>query len=126
VPASPDELLRAAARERTRMDNAPLRALTRWGIRAYFMGAYESAPACAAAQSLNDRRVLLLTGAEAGYLRDSTIALAQCFPDQSNVEIQSDLPLTGFNLASATGEQGEAYDRRVIDFFDRTLRRAAP
>ena len=30
--------------------------------------------------------------------------------------------LTGFTLPSATGEQGEGYDRRVIDFFDRTLR----
>ncbi|MGB7922082.1 MAG: hypothetical protein WCF57_02435, partial [Pyrinomonadaceae bacterium] len=109
-----------------RMDNAPLRALTRCGTRIYFLGDYNNTPACAAASSLKDRRVLLLTGAEAGYLRDSTIALAQCFPDQAHVEIQSDLPLTGFNLASATGEQGEAYDRRVIDFFDRALRHTAP
>jgi hypothetical protein len=124
VPSAPDDLLRAAVRERTRMDNAPLRALTRWGIRVYFLGEHMNIAACDAARALNDRHVLLLTGAEAGYLRDSTIALAQCFPDQANVEIQSDLPLTGFNLASATGEQGEAYDRRVIDFFDRMLRRA--
>lgn len=126
VPAAPDELLRAAVRDRIRMDNALLGTLTRWGIRIYFLGQYRNTPACAAAQSLNDRRVLLLTGTEAGYLRDSTVALAQCFPNQSNVEIQSDLPLTGFGLASATGEQGEAYDRRVIDFFDRALRRVAP
>lgn len=126
VPLAPDDLLRAVVRERTRMDNALLRTLTRWGTRIYFLGEYKNTPACAAAGILNDRRVLLLTGAEAGYLRDSTIALAQCFPDQANVEMQSDLPLTGFNLASATGEQGEAYDRRVIDFFDRALRRAAP
>jgi hypothetical protein len=126
VPSAPDDLLRAVVRERIRMDNAPLRTLTRWGTRIYFLGEYNNTPACAAAGILNDRRVLLLTGAEAGYLRDSTIALAQCFPDQANVELRSDLPLTGFNLASATGEQGEAYDRRVIDFFDRALRRAAP
>jgi pimeloyl-ACP methyl ester carboxylesterase len=122
VPAAPDDLLHATVRERLSMDNAPLQALTRWGARIYFYGHYENATACAAAQSLTDRRVLLLTGEEAGYLRDSTVALAQCFPNQTSVELKSDLPLTGFNLPSATGEQGEAYDRRVIDFFDRSLR----
>ena len=126
VPSAPDDLLRAVVYERIRMDNAPLRTLTRWGMRIYFLGEYRNDPACAAAGNLKERRVLLLTGAEAGYLRDSTIALARCFPDQANVELQSDLPLTGFNLASATGEQGEAYDRRVIDFFDRAIGHAAP
>jgi pimeloyl-ACP methyl ester carboxylesterase len=122
VPAAPDDLLRATVRERINMDNPLLQTLTRWGARIYFLGHYENASACAAAHSLGMRRVLLLTGEEAGYLRDSTTALAQCFPDQAGVEIKSDLPLTGFNLPSATGEQGEAYDRRVIDFFDRSLR----
>ena len=125
VPASPDDLLRAAVRERLSMDNSLLQALTRWGARLYFLGHYKNVASCSAARSLNDRRLLLLTGEEAGYLRDSTIALAQCFPQQTSVELKSDLPLTGFNLPSATGEQGEAYDRRVIDFFDRNLR-AAP
>jgi hypothetical protein len=32
------------------------------------------------------------------------------------------LPLSGLNLTSATGEQGEAYDRVVIEFFDKFLR----
>jgi pimeloyl-ACP methyl ester carboxylesterase len=125
VPATPDDLLRAAIRDRLNMNNDALQALARWCARLYFLGHYKNAPACDAARSLNDRRVLLLTGEEAGYLRDSTIALAQCFPQQNNVEIKSDLTLTGFNLPSATGEQGELYDRRVIDFFDRNLR-AAP
>lgn len=122
VPAAPDDLLRAAVRERLSMDNALLQALTRCGARIYFLGHYQNATACDAARSLNERRVLLLTGEEAGYLRDSTIALAACFPGQTSVELKSDLPLTGFNLPTATGEQGEAYDRRVIDFFDRNLR----
>jgi len=38
------------------------------------------------------------------------------------VEIRTDLPLTGLSLPSATGEQGEGYDRIVIDFFDKYLR----
>ena len=125
VPAAPDDLLRAAVKERTSIDNSLLQTLTQWGMRIYFLGDYKNDAACAAARSLSNQRILLLTGEEAGSLRGSTIALAQCFPNQANVEIKSDLPLTGFNLPSATGEQGEAYDRRVIDFFDRTLRQRA-
>jgi hypothetical protein len=36
--------------------------------------------------------------------------------------MRTDLPLSGFSLPSATGEQGEAYDRVVIEFFARNLR----
>lgn len=124
VPTAPDDLLQAALKERLGMSNSLAQLLARAGIRIYFLGRYENAAACAAAPSLGDRRVLLLTGAEAGYLRDSTSNLARCFPAQAGVEVISDLPLTGFTLASATGEQGEAYDRRVIDFFDKALRLA--
>lgn len=123
IPASPDDLLRVVLRERTGLENGLAQALARAGVRAYFMGHYENITACNAAQSLADRRVLLLTGPEAGpILRDSTIKLADCFPNKANTEIISDLSLTGLNLSTATGEQGEAYDRRVIDFFDRSLR----
>lgn len=122
VPSSADELLRAEVKSRVGFDSNFLQRLARTGVRVYFLGGYESIEACAAAATLGDRRVLLLTGEDGGYLRDSTMALARCFPDQSDVELQSALPLTGFNLPSATGEQGEAYDRRVIDFFDRVLR----
>lgn len=121
VPASPDELLRAAVRERFRLDYSFPQLLARWGMRLYFLGRYHDSTACAAAQSLGDRRVLLLTGEDAGHLRDSTIALARCFSGQ-NVELKTDLPLTGLTLPISTGQQGEAYDRRVIDFFDKALR----
>ncbi|HSK64396.1 MAG TPA: hypothetical protein VK893_11160, partial [Pyrinomonadaceae bacterium] len=64
----------------------------------------------------------LLSGSDAASLRDSTASLQRCFPIPDNVEVRTDLPLSGFSLPSATGEQGEAYDRVVIDFFDRNLR----
>jgi hypothetical protein len=38
--------------------------------------------------------------------------------------VLTQLPLTGMTLASASPEQGESYDRRIIEFFDRTLRKA--
>lgn len=121
-PATPDALLDAALREQTGLNNALAHAFAHSGARLYFLGRYSNTPACTLAATLADERVLLLSGADAGYLRAATIALAQCFPATTHAELLSDLPLTGRNTASAPGEQGEAYDRRVIDFFDRSLR----
>jgi pimeloyl-ACP methyl ester carboxylesterase len=122
VPAAPNELLRMAVRERTGLDNAFLQWLVRGGMGLYFFGNYDNLPNCESASTLAERRILLLAGDDAASLRDSTIALAGCFPQGSGVEIKSDLARTGFNLTTATGEQSEAYDRRIIDFFDRALR----
>lgn len=122
VPASPNELLRMAVTHKTGLDNNFLQWLVRGGTRIYFLGNYDNRPACENAAALKGRSTLLLAGDDAGSLRDSTLALAKCFAAGSNLEIKSDLPRTGFNLAYSTGEQGESYDRRVIDFFDKALR----
>jgi pimeloyl-ACP methyl ester carboxylesterase len=122
VPAAPDELLHMAFRDRTGLDNGFLKWLVRGGTHLYFFGNYDNRPACESAAALNDRRTLLLAGDDASSLRESTIALAGCFPQGSNIEIKTDLPHTGFNLPFTTGEQSEAYDRLVIDFFDKALR----
>lgn len=122
VPGQPDDLVHTAVKENIGMENPVVQLLTRAAIRVYFVGRYDDTRSCAIAASLTSQHVLLLSGADAGPLRDSTAALQQCFPNQSNIEIRTDLPLTGVNLTSATGEQGEGYDRRVIDFFDKNLR----
>ena len=122
VPATPDDLLRATVKERVGFDNALLRVLTRAGARIYFLGSYHNISSCETAAALTDRQVLLLTGEGAPLLRDSTTQLAQCFPNTNKLEIKSDLPFTGYNIPFAAAEQGEAYDRRVIDFFDKALR----
>ncbi|MGA9994796.1 MAG: alpha/beta hydrolase [Pyrinomonadaceae bacterium] len=122
VPASPDDLLRAAVKERVGFDNALLRLLTRAGARIYLIGSYQNISSCETAAALTDRHVLLLTGEGAGLLYNSTTQLAQCFPNTNTLEIKSDLPATGYNIPFAPAEQGEAYDRRVIDFFDKALR----
>lgn len=121
-PANPNALLDDALRAQTGVTNEFARTLARSSARLYYLGRYQNVNACALAAQLTDAHVLLLTGADAGYLRASTIALAQCFPPAMHTELLSDLPLTGRNTAPAPGEQGEAYDRRVIDFFDRALR----
>ena len=91
-------------------------------MKAYLLGGYDGTPACQIARTIRETRVLLLSGNDAGHLKDATASLRDCFPVPPNVETRTDLPLSGFSLPSATGEQGEAYDRVVIDFFDRNLR----
>lgn len=122
VSSSPDALLNTAVSDCLAIDNSFVYSLSRTAMKIYMLGRYESVPACDLARSVGEQRVLLLSGAEAGRLRDSTAALQSCFPNQGNVQARIDLPLSGFSLPSATGEQGEAYDRVVIDFFDTYLR----
>jgi len=122
VPRAPDDLLQAAVASDVGVDVEALQYFSRTATKLYLMGAYENASACDLAASLQNQHILLLSGPDAGALKDATSKLAQCFPNQANVEARLDLPLSGLNLPSATGEQGEAYDRIVIEFFDRYLR----
>lgn len=122
IPRSSDELLQSAIKADLGISNDFVQMLARQSVRAYFLGGYQNVTSCEIAASLDNRRVLLLSGPEADYLRESTTSLAGCFQKSIEVETKTDLPLSGFRLPSATGEQGEGYDRRVIDFFDRHLR----
>ncbi|HEX8292321.1 MAG TPA: hypothetical protein VF570_11220, partial [Pyrinomonadaceae bacterium] len=122
VPDGPDEVLAAAVRDRTGIDNRVLQTLARFGTRVYFAGRYKSDAACTLAEGLGQRQVLLLSGEGAGRWKQTTETLANCFPARANVEAHTDLPLTGLALASASPEEDEAYDRRLIDFLARTLR----
>ena len=120
IPSSPTDILNSAVTNRTGLSNNFLKWLARGGTRIYFMGNYEDTPSCEVAAGAGERRILLLAGEGPGDLRQSTQALVRCLP--AGVEISDSLPLTGYNLPSATGQQGEAYDRRVIDFLDKALR----
>jgi pimeloyl-ACP methyl ester carboxylesterase len=122
VPSAPNDIVNNAVRERTGMDNGFVQWLARTGMNIYFMGKYANAPSCAAASSLSDRQVLLLASKDTPQLQSSTVAVSRCFPQGATVEVQSELPVSGYNLRLATGEQSEVYDRRVIDFLDRALR----
>lgn len=122
IISSSDELLRTAVSSCTGIDNSLLQFSSRFAMKTYLIGSYEDGSTCEFAQMTNDQRVLLLSGNDAGALRDSTASLQKCFRNAGNVEVRTDLPLSGFSLPSATGEQGEAYDRIVIEFFARNLR----
>lgn len=122
VASSPDALLNTAVSNCIGSENSFVQYFSRTAMKAYLLGGYESWPACDLARTIRETRVLLLSGNDAGHLKDATASLQNCFPVPANVETRTDLPLSGFSLPSATGEQGEAYDRVVIDFFDRNLR----
>jgi pimeloyl-ACP methyl ester carboxylesterase len=121
VPSSSDELMNAGVTRHIGVANNSLLSVVRFATRVYFMGHYQNHSTCQMANELKNARVLLLAGVDDGNLRDSTASLQRCFQNKANVEAKVDLPLTGFSLPSATGEQGEGYDRPVIDFFVRNL-----
>ncbi len=121
VPRNSDELVNAAVAADVAVNTGAILFPARIATRLYFLRQYHNQSSCDLATALETRKVLLLAGADDGYLRDSTKSLARCFPNSANLETKTDLPLTGFTLPSATGEQGEGYDRPVIDFFVKNL-----
>jgi pimeloyl-ACP methyl ester carboxylesterase len=123
VPSAPSDIVKLAVRLHLGIDNKPVQSLARLGMQAYLMGHYVNTPSCKLASEFGQRQVLLLAGESSGSLRESTAALAGCFTQSSdNVEVQTSLPLVGYSLHPSTGQQEEAYDRRVIDFFDKAMR----
>jgi pimeloyl-ACP methyl ester carboxylesterase len=122
IPHAPGELLHVNVTNCVGVDVGAVQALSRLATKISFMGTYDDASSCDLASSVRDQDVLLLSGDDAGYLKQSTAALQSCFANHDKIESRIDLPLSGFSLPSATGEQGEAYDRIVIDFFDTHLR----
>ena len=121
VPRDADDIITAAVQEDVGLQIKPLFWLARMATRIYYLGQYENVRTCELASGLRTQRVLLLAGSEESNLRNSTIALQECFSNRANLEVKTDLPLTGLTLPSATGEQGERYDRPVIDFFSTNL-----
>jgi pimeloyl-ACP methyl ester carboxylesterase len=121
APASPDDLVQAATVSRTGMNNRVFQRLAHFGMRIYSFGKFPGKTSCDLAHTLGgDVHVLLLAGVQGEPGRQSTLDLARCL--KSPPEVKKDLTLTGANLPSSTGEQEEAYDRPVIEFFDKALR----
>jgi hypothetical protein len=90
------------------------------GVRVYGLGKFQSTRSCEIARGMKNVNVMILCGGETDPWRASSLQVAQCFSPPA--EIRKDLTLTGASLPASTGEQEEAYDRPVIEFFDRTLR----
>ena len=121
APASPDDLVVNVTSQRAALNNGFLQTLGRWGVRAYAFGKFHNTPSCEVARALRNMKVLLLTGPSNDPWHASTLELGNCFSGGA-VEVKKDLQLTGMNLNTATGEQEEAYDRPVIEFFKNALK----
>ena len=121
VVRSPNDLLNTAVANCVGLENSAVQYFSRIAMRFYLMGS-DNTDACDFARGIPSQRVLLLSGPDAGDLRETTSSLKGCFPESNNVETRTDLPLSGYSLPATTGEQGEAYDRVVIEYFDRNLR----
>jgi len=122
VPRNQNEMVDSAVRNDVRVNTSALVVPARLATRVLFIKHYDNKRSCEMAAALGERRVLLLAGEDDGYLLESTKSLTPCFPNPANLETRTNLSLSGFTLPSATGEQGEGYDRPVIDFFVKNLR----
>jgi pimeloyl-ACP methyl ester carboxylesterase len=120
APGSPADIVRAATTTRTQMNSSIFQTFADIGMKVYSFGNFPTRTSCDLAHSLGSVRVQLLAGRGGDPWRQSTLDLARCF--KTSPEIKSDLPITGVNLPSSTGEEEEAYDRPVIEFFDKSLR----
>jgi pimeloyl-ACP methyl ester carboxylesterase len=121
VPASPEEMMQAATDRQIGMNNPVFRLLGRLGMKIYGAGKYQNISACELARATRNEKVLLLSGTANDPWRDSTLALSGCFAGGA-VDVKKDLPVTGTGLDAATGEQEEAYDRPIIEFFRSALK----
>ena len=121
VPACPDQIMQAATDRQIRMNNPLFHFLARWGMKVYGVGKFQNTSACELARATRNEKVLLLTGVASDPWRTSTLDVANCFIG-GNVETKRDLPITGGSLDAATGEQEEAYDRPIIEFFKVALK----
>jgi pimeloyl-ACP methyl ester carboxylesterase len=122
IPGSPEKLLNSVVSNCVGVNNGLVQFSASSAMKLYLLGSFKNTESCNIARTLSGARVLLLSGDDAGRWKVDTAGMNGCFAEPKNVEIRTDLPLSGFSLPSATGEQGEAYDRIVIDFFDRNLR----
>src|SRR5688572_20780798 len=86
VPRSPDELLSAAVENCVGLENSLVQSFSHVAMKIYLLGSYDNTSTCDFARALRDTRVLLLSGADAGYLRGATASLQSCFSVPANVE----------------------------------------
>ena len=122
IPNSPENVLQTALSRHVGTGNPVFRFLAVKGAKVYLRNSYLDTPVCVPAAKLLNRHILLLAGPEAPELRATTIAFGACLPGQNQVETNTDVTPLGFNLPYLPGSESDAYNRRVIDFFNRTLR----
>lgn len=122
IPSESDDVLALAVARRFPFASSVTSKFAAFGSRFYFYnGCYRRDAACDTAKLLNNRRILLLAGADAPDLQSSTVELSRCFSTSAKIEAKTDLNPSGYGLMNASIEQSTAYDQRVIEFFKMAL-----
>lgn len=122
VPRDSDELVTRTVVRRFPFASGITSRLARIGTYLYFYdGCYRREAACEVAKQVENRSVLLVAGIDEPEFQDSTTKLSKCFAANDKIESKFDLSPSGFSIISASIEQSEVYDQRLIDFFRRTL-----
>ena len=122
VPGNSDQLLEKAIDARFPFASNITAKFARLGTYLYFFdGCYKHESFCDTARLIEDRKILLIAGVESAAFQDSTGKLAKCFAVSNKIEQKLDLSPSGINIISASTEQSESYDQRVIDFFRASL-----
>lgn len=123
VPASSGAVIESVVNSRASFVSIAATPLAQSAAPLYFArGCYKNSPICEAAQSLQNRKILLLAGNDAAEWQNSTRDFASCLNNPANVHQKLDLPNSGYNIAAATnGAQQAAYNKIVIEFFSDAL-----
>ena len=118
VPADSDAMLASVIERRFPFASSLTGKLGKMGTYAYYFdGCYKRVPACEMAKQLQNRSVLLLAGADARDLQESTSKLGKCLPNSVKLDSKTDLSPSGMGILNASLETSEVYDQRIIDFF---------
>lgn len=122
VPLYSDDVLASAVDGKYPFASVVTASLAKGGSYIYFAtGCYERSSVCDIAKSVEGKEVLLLAGVDAPALRSSTSQLSGCFPSNSKVTTFTDLVPSGYSLMSASLEQADSYEQKVIYFFKAAL-----
>ncbi len=119
VATTSDDLLASVIQKRYPFASFATAKLASFATLPYFQGTYSNESLCSVASKLRDKKILLLASADVPSFQVSTTELAKCFTFQ--VESKTDLSISGYSTISTTGEQEEAYDQRLIEFFKKSL-----
>lgn len=126
APPSSDAVIKTAINNKYPFASFLTAKIAEQGTYLYFWdGGYEHQTACQMAKNISNRQVILLGGMDNEALRDSTENLSRCFPNDNNIEKKFDLNPSGYNIGNASNEQSNAYDQRIIEFFQKSFGNSA-
>jgi hypothetical protein len=121
VPSSTNNLLATVIEKRYPFASFLTSEIAQYGTSFYFSDCYNANSSCGIANSVTNRKILLLAGVDVPSFQQSTIELQKCMPKQEILEAKTDLSVSGFSVIGSSGEQSEAYEQRVIEFFKKAL-----